>query len=163
MVKARLERYLESKNIINPFQSGFRKGRSTIDQLVRLQHDVLYAKNRGRSVVAVFLDLEAAFDLAWHSGILYKLKKCGITGRCFIYVRAFLLDRKITVKVGDTLSEAETLTRGTPQGAILSPPLFSLLVNDLPAATEGTGMVISHFADDSGGWLMGSDGQISAT
>ena len=75
MVKARLERFLESKNIINPFQSGFRKGRSTIDQLVRLQHDVLYAKNRGRSVVATFLDLEAAFDLAWHSGILYKLKK----------------------------------------------------------------------------------------
>ena len=159
MVKARLERYLESKNIINPFQSGFRKGRSTFDQLVRLQHDVLYAKNRGRSVVAIFLDLEAAFDLAWHSGILYKLKKCGISGRCYQYVRAFLLDRKITVKVGDTLSEAETLTRGTPQGAILSPLLFSLLVNDLPAATEGTGMVISQFADDSGGWLMGSDGQ----
>ena len=61
--------------------------------------------------------------------------------------------------MGDTLSEAETLTRGTPQGAILSPLLFSLLVNDLPAATEGTGMVISQFADDSGGWLMGSDGQ----
>ena len=159
MVKARLESYLESENIINPFQSGFRKGRSTLDQLVRLQHDVLYAKNRGRSVVAIFLDLEAAFDLAWHSGILYKLKKCGITGRCFQYIRAFLLDRKITVKVGDTLSEAETLTRGTPQGAILSPLLFSLLVNDLPVATEGTGMVISQFADDSGGWLVGSDGQ----
>ena len=75
MVKARLECYLESKNILNPFQSGFRKGRSTIDQLARLQHDVLYAENRGRSVVAIFLDLEAAFDLAWHSGILYKLKK----------------------------------------------------------------------------------------
>ena len=58
-----------------------------------------------------------------------------------------------------TLSEAETLTRGTPQGAILSPLLFSLLVNDLPAATEGTGMVISQFADDSGGWLVGSDGK----
>ena len=159
MVKARLERYLESKNILNPFQSGFRKGRSTNDQLVRLQHDVLYAKNRGRSVVAIFLDLEAAFDLAWHSGILYKLKQYGITGRCFQYVRAFLLNRKITVKVEDTLSEAETLTRGTPQGAILSPLLFSLLVNDLPAATEGTGMVISQFADDSGGWLMGSDSQ----
>ena len=159
MVKARLERYLESKDIINPLQSGFRKGRSTLDQLARLQHDVLYAKNRGRSVVAIFLDLEAAFDLAWHSGILYKLKNCGITGRCFQYVRAFLLDRKIRVKVGDTLSEAEPLTRGTPQGAILSPLLFSLLVNDLPAATEGTGMVISQFADDSGGWLVGSDGQ----
>ena len=106
MVKARFERYLESKNIINPFQSGFRKGRSTIDQLAKLQHDVLNSKNRERSVVAISLDLEAAFDLAWHSGILYKLKQCGITGRRFQYVRAFLRDRKIKVKVEDTLSEA---------------------------------------------------------
>ena len=106
MVKARLERYLESRNIINPFQSGFRKGRSTIDQLVRLQHDVLNSKNRERSVVAIFQDLEAAFDLACHSGILYKLKQCGITGRRFQYVRAFLHDRKNKVKVEDTLLEA---------------------------------------------------------
>ena len=154
-MKARLERLLESKNIINPFQSGFRKGRSTLDQLVRLQHDVLYAKNRGRSVLAIFLDLEAAFDLAWHSGILYKLNQHGITGRCFNYIRAFLLDRKIRVKVDDTLSNIKTLTRGTPQGAILSPLLFTLLINDFPEATTGTGMVISQFADDSGSWLSG--------
>ena len=157
MVKARLERLLESKNIINPLQSGFRKGRSTLDHLVRLQHDVLKSKNRGHHVLAIFLDLEAAFDLAWHSGILYKLKKHGITGRCFNYIRAFLLDRKITVKVEGTLSDTQTLTRGTPQGAIISPLLFSLLINDFPDVSEGSGMVISQFADDSGSWLCGGN------
>ena len=65
------------------------------------------------------------------------------------------MDRKIRVKVEDTLSDIQTLTRGTPQGAILSPLLFTLLINDFPEATAGTGMVISQFADDSGSWLSG--------
>ena len=150
MVKARLEHLLETKNIINPFQSGFRKGRSTLDQLARLQHDVNLAKNRGHSVLAIFLDLQAAFDLSWHTGVLYKLKEHGITGNCFQYLRNFLEGRKIQVKVGSFLSEIETLTRGTPQGAILSPLLFSILINDLPETIEGTGLVPSQFADDSG-------------
>ena len=157
IVKARLEHLLETKNIINPFQSGFRKGRSTLDQLARLQHDVNLAKNRGHSVLAVFLDLQAAFDLTWHSGVLFKLKEHGITGSCFQYLRNFLEGRKIQVKVGSSLSEIETLTRGTPQGAILSPLLFSLLINDLPETLEGTGMVTSQFADDSGTWIKGAN------
>ena len=160
MVKARLEHLLETKNIINPFQSGFRKGRSTLDQLARLQHDVNLAKNRGHSVLAIFLDLQAAFDLSWHTGVLYKLKEHGITGNCFQYLRNFLEGRKIQVKVGSSLSEIETLTRGTPQGAILSPLLFSILINDLPAVLEGTGLVTSQFADDSGTWLRGANADL---
>lgn len=157
MVKARLEHHIESKNILTPFQSGFRKGRSTLDQLARLQHDVIYAKNRKRSVLAIFLDLQAAFDLTWHSGVLYKLKEYGITGSCFQYLRAFLEDRTIQVKVGSSFSEKATLDRGTPQGAILSPLLFSLIINGLPDTLQGTGMVISQFADDSGTWKTGSN------
>ena len=35
MVKGRLEHLLESRGVLNPFQSGFRKGRSTLDNLAR--------------------------------------------------------------------------------------------------------------------------------
>lgn len=156
MVQARLEHFIETKKIISPFQSGFRKGRSTLDQLARLQHDVLAAKNRNRSVLAIFLDLQSAFDLTWHFGVLHKLREHGITGSCFQYLRAFLEDRKIQVRVDGTLSEKETLSRGTPQGAILSPLLFSIIINGLPDTLQGSGMVISQFADDSGTWKSGS-------
>jgi hypothetical protein len=98
MVKARLDHLLESKKIINPFQSGCRNGRSTLDQLARLQHDVIYAKNKSRSVLSIFLDLIAAFDLTWHFEVLYKLKEYGVTGACFQYIRSFLEGRKISVR-----------------------------------------------------------------
>ena len=105
MLKARLEQLFESKNIINPFQSGFRKCRSTLDQLARLQHDVIKAKNRSRSVLAIFLDLTEAFDLTWHFDILHKLKEYGVTGACFQYTRSFLEGRKSSVKVNGVHSD----------------------------------------------------------
>ena len=74
LVKRRLEHLLQRKGVLNPFQSGFRKGRSTLDNLARLHHDVTAAKNRGRYVLAIFLDLQAAFDLTWHFGVLKKLR-----------------------------------------------------------------------------------------
>ena len=157
MVKNRLEHLLESNNILNPFQSGFRKGRSTLDQLARLQHDILSAKNQGQSVLAIFLDLQAAFDLTWTFGILKKLADYGITGYCFHYLRAFLEGRKIQVRVDGELSEVAITDRGTPQGSVISPTLFSLIVNGLPDAVKDSGMVISQFADDSGTWLKGSN------
>lgn len=157
IVASRIRYHAESNNLISKYQSGFRKGRSTIDQLTRLQHDILYAKNIGNSVLAVFLDLQAAFDLTWHTGILIKLKQYGVTGRCFHFVSNFLKDRKIQVKVDNELSETEKLDRGTPQGSIISPLLFTLMVNDLPEQVDGTGLSVSQFADDSATWLMGHD------
>jgi len=116
MVKNRVEHLLESRNILNPFQSGFRKGRSTLDQLARLQHDILSAKNQGQSLLAIFLDLQAAFDLTWTFGIIKKLADYGITGYCVHYLRAFLEGRKIQVTVDGELSEVAITYSGTPRG-----------------------------------------------
>ena len=57
----------------------------------------------------------------------------------------------------DILEYLEPLERGTPQGSILSPLLFSIIINGLPEALSGSGMVISQFADDSSAWKTGSN------
>ena len=157
MVKGRLEHLLKGRGVLNRFQSGFRKGRSTLDNLARLHHDVTAAKNRGRYVLAIFLDLQAAFDLTWHFGVLKKLRDCGITRNCFHYLRAFLENRKIIVRVDGELSDALILERSTPHGSVISPVIFSLIINDLPEVAKASGMVISQFADDSGTWRTGSN------
>ena len=64
---------------------------------------------------------------------------------------------RINVRVEGELSDKEPLERGTPQGSIQSPLLFSIIINGLPEALSGSGMVISQFADDSSTWKSGSN------
>ena len=52
MINTRLVWYLESNNIINKYQSGFRKGRSTTDHLIRLESTIRDAFLRGEHVVS---------------------------------------------------------------------------------------------------------------
>ena len=57
MVNSRLVYYLESNNLITNLQSGFRKERSTTDQLVRAETWVIDVLINRQHVVAVFFDL----------------------------------------------------------------------------------------------------------
>ena len=54
---------LEKNGHLAPTQSGFRKKRSNLDQLTRLESAIRKAKLENRNLVAVFLDLVKAFDL----------------------------------------------------------------------------------------------------
>jgi len=65
MLNTRLVWYLEKLKLITPVQSGFRKQRSTTDQLVRLETFVREAFVNKQHTVAihVFFDLEKAYDI----------------------------------------------------------------------------------------------------
>jgi len=60
IINNRLIWYLETNNIINIYQSGFRKGRGTQDHLVRLETYIREAFLQQQHVLAVFFDLEKA-------------------------------------------------------------------------------------------------------
>ena len=87
-------------------------------------------------LVAVSLDLEKAFDLMWAKGTLIQLQKYGITGKIFQWIRSFLKDRKIQVLLGNILSGQHDLENGCPQGSVISPILFNLIINTLHKTLE---------------------------
>ena len=69
MINKRLTWFLESNNHISRFQSGFRSDRSTTDNLIRLETFIRDAFIKKEHVVAVFFDLEKAYDNyveIWH-------------------------------------------------------------------------------------------------
>ena len=72
--------YLESNNLITNLQSGFRKERIMVDQLIRLETWVREGLVNREHVFAIFFDHEKAYDTTWKYGILSGLFKAGSAG-----------------------------------------------------------------------------------
>ena len=86
----------------------------------------------------------------------------GIRGQILLWIRALINDRSFQVKVGVELSNVFILENGIPQGSVISPLLFAIMVNDLPHAIKSDhGM----FADDCAFWESGASipGLITST
>ena len=86
MINTRLVWYLESNNLIPPVQSGFRSERITNDNLIRLETFIRDAFIKQENVVALFFDLEKAYDTTWRYGILRDLHELGLKGRLLFFL-----------------------------------------------------------------------------
>ena len=147
MVNSRLIYYLEQNKIITEFQSGFRRQRSTMDQLVRLDTWVREGLANGQHVVAVFFDLEKAYDTTWKYGILSDLFNAGLRGHLPIFISRFLEGREFRVRIGNTYSDIHSQEMGVPQGSVLSVTLFSLKINSIVSCLS-SGIDCSLYVDD---------------
>ena len=145
MVKTRLDWVVEKNTLLNPVQSGFRKGRSTFDQLTVVENDIRKAYDMNQHTIACFLDLDGAFDAVNHVAVLYKLTKMNIKGRMLGWIQNYLSDRKFKVIFEGMISDELDIKSGVPQGGILSPLLFNVLLHDVPINDH---IKISLFADD---------------
>ena len=88
--------HLVSCDLLNPNQSGFRPGDSTVNQLISITHTIFKAFdcNPPLDVRSVYLDISKAFDRVWHDGLIFKLKRCGVAGQLLSLIESFLNDRK---------------------------------------------------------------------
>lgn len=151
IVKNRLEYFCEKRGIIPLFQAGFRKGRCVTDHTVRLASHVKKGLARRHSTLATFYDIRKAYDSVWHFKLLAKLKTIGIDKNLLRFVRDFLKDRTIQVRVGDVLSNARSVDMGVPQGSVISPLLFSIMLHDIKVV-DTNGAILSLYADDIALW-----------
>ncbi|GFS12585.1 RNA-directed DNA polymerase from mobile element jockey [Elysia marginata] len=105
MVNDRLVWVLESQNLISEYQCGFRKDHSTLDHLIRFESGIREAFARKKQVLAVFFDLEKAYDTTWKHGILMDLHDSNFRGRLPTFIQNFLSDRHFRVKSDAQLSD----------------------------------------------------------
>ena len=103
MIAARLRWFMEEQQLFNKFQSGFRKQRSCIGQIMRPADDVHKSVNNNLYTLSVMIESKRAFELVWHDGLLFKMTQLGLDGNIFKWVKDFLTDRTIQVLVGTEL------------------------------------------------------------
>lgn len=147
MVNARLVDILERNNVLSPHQFGFRRNRSTIDSLMSLSLEIEEAFSNKEHLIAIFLDLEKAYDTMERGRVLEILKRLGVEKNLWTYIKNFLTGRTFCVRVGESLSSNYSLERGTPQGSPLSATLFLLAINGISSNIRNP-IKCFMFADD---------------
>ena len=141
-------KHLCDLKLLNPSQSGFRPGDSTVNQLLAITHRIYcgFESMPSLEMRSIFLDLSKAFDRVWQDGLIYKLQSNGISGDLLSLMRSFLLGRKQRVTLKGRCSEWAIITSGVLQGSVLGPLFFLVYINDM---VENVNCDIKMFADDT--------------
>ena len=126
---------------LSPNLNGFIEGRSTSNCIAT------YLANE-KAKFSVFLDLKGAFDRANRQIILYQLAQMGVKGKLLAWIRDYLTDRKGYVHFQGRSSTVREFELGTPQGGVLSPTLFNVLMNVIATTQLPKGASIVVYADD---------------
>ena len=93
-----LMEFLES-NLLSHDQFGFRSGRSVEDQLLLVYEDVTCWLDSGSIVDVILFDFSKAFDVVPHGILVKKLSALGVAGRLIEWIRDFLVERQMCVRV----------------------------------------------------------------
>ena len=134
--------FFHDKQLISVHQSGFVPGDSTINQLLAY-HELCLAIDQHK---VVFLDISKAFDKVWHAGLLFKLKKNGITGDLLDWFSNYLDNRQQRVIIQGQSSSWGTIKADVPQGSVLGSLMFLIFINDIVDVVRSK---IKLFADDT--------------
>ena len=153
MVTRRMTWFVEKEGMISNFQCGFRKARSTVDHIVRLESEIRRGFFYHKYTLAVFLDFKSAYNLVNIPALLLKLYHFGFRGRLMSFIKNYLSHRTFQVKCG-RLSNVFIQENGVVQGGILSPILFNLMINDL-FDNVPDGFSYAMYADDCAIWIQG--------
>lgn len=148
LIKERLERELEDKEIINEKQFGFRKGRSTISALSAVEQivkDIDSKAHQHRQLAAmVTLDIKNAFNSAPWSKIVRALEEVKISGYIRRIVQEYLENRQVILTNGQVMNT----TCGVPQGSVLAPLLWNVFYNKILEKVKLKDTFLIAYADD---------------
>ena len=138
---------MEENELFNPGQHGFRLGRSCLSQLIAHYDRITQMLEEGQNVDVVYLDFAKAFDKVDFLVAMRKLQHPGISGKLGRWVHSFLTSRTQTVIVNGVKSDLVEVKSGVPQGSVLGPLLFLVLIGDIDKNVATS--FISSFADDT--------------
>ena len=145
IVQKRLNYILERNNTFSKSQCGFRKGKSTVDVLLRMEHLIRKGLSENKICLVLYMDLKGAFDTIWGKGVISKLVKNNVKGKLIRVLDSYFEKRSIKVLIDNETSSERAISSGTPQGSILSPILFNAMMSDIPKSDKIDEFV---FADD---------------
>ena len=151
ILNRKLLQFMDHHNIIRDSQHGFRTKRGTSSLIANMYERIAREKDDKKTLITIVTrDISKAFDKVHRESLIYKLSRLRLPDPLLRIVSNFLHDRTAQVKLNNKLGEVFNLRSGVPQGDVLSPLLFLIMMNDYPEPSwEGNQRnFVVQYADD---------------
>ena len=145
-----LYNYFNVNNLLTEQQYGFRSKHSTELASIKLVDYIIMEMDDPKTTktpTTVYLDLSKAFDTLNYDIFVSKLEYYGIIGIALALIKSYLINRFQYVQYENMTSELLEIKTGIPQGSILGPLFFSILINDLVNSSRLFSFLM--YADDT--------------
>ena len=124
------------------FQTEFRKGRGTRDQIANICWIINKAREFQKNIYFCFIDYTKAFDCVDHNNLWKILQEMGIPDHLTCLLRNLYAGQEVTVRTRHGTKDWFQIGKGVCQGCILSPCLFNLYAEYIIG--EGNGIPFQY-------------------
>ncbi|MEL7308255.1 MAG: reverse transcriptase family protein, partial [Pseudomonadota bacterium] len=122
-------------------------GGGTASALTLVSHKILsFLDSKSGAVRVVAADFSKAFDKLTFDSIVSSLVKFKLSYEAVCFIVDFLSCRKQRVLFSDVFSEWSEITSGVPQGSVLGPILFAMVIDSLVPLCHNSAYI--KYADD---------------
>lgn len=141
---------------IGEYQCGFRKGRSTVDQIFTLREIQAESYEYNKDTMALFIDFKQAFDRVKRRELFAALQDMDVCPKLIRIIKLTLQRTVNKVKINNSITESFEVKEGVRQGDPLSSIMFSIILEKViqEANINRTGLIYHKkhqclaFADD---------------
>ncbi|XP_064462443.1 uncharacterized protein LOC135373086 [Ornithodoros turicata] len=145
IINRRLLSHVVSRGILAAHQIGFRPHCSIWLAHTNIESQIRLAKEMRHLSALVALDIAKAYDSVIHAVLLQRLLDTATPPYLLTWIANFLSGRTFFCSDGRFVSSAYPQSKGVPQGSVLSPILFTILMSSLPCDPE---VLTVTYADD---------------
>jgi len=126
IINQRLTEYIESYNLLNYNQCGFRRNHSTVDNIFVLHILSEYCKIRRTKLFCAFIDFQKAFDSVWRSALWSKLISYNVSGKLFNVIKTCTMALSLVFFVMVLCLNPSLVAEGYAKGKPLPNTVFTV-------------------------------------